>query len=278
MSQKSKSKWILSIALPAAVLIVIFLIYRNRQLNETINDMKLSLEKSSELSQEERLMAKADSQLLTGNYKVALGDYAELDGPEAEMKRALAERLLDFRKEIDRQSLSIENLLQRDTTDVDLNKFASLRAYDSLSFALEKTKMQLRSIREQLKTKSFGEYITFASTKGNRLHYVGQVKNKKANGYGIAILDSGSRYEGEWKDNMRHGQGAFYWIDGEHYEGSYVNDLRSGFGTYYWPNGERFEGYWEEDERNGRGTFYNAQGEVVASGVWESDELIQEDE
>ena len=137
--------------------------------------------------------------------------------------------------------------------------------------------MQLKSIKQQMITKNFGEYITFKSSKGNRLHYVGQVKNKKANGYGIAILDSGSRYEGDWKDNKRHGEGVFYWIDGQHYEGSYVDDLRSGKGTYYWINGEKYVGQWENDMRNGSGTFYGKDGNILTKGVWENDELMSED-
>ncbi|EAR15608.1 MULTISPECIES: MORN repeat-containing protein [Robiginitalea] len=152
-----------------------------------------------------------------------------------------------------------------------------LRNSDSLSFALEKARVQIAGLRQQLQRKSLGEYLTFTSSKGNPLHYVGQVANGQANGYGVAILDTGSRYEGEWQDNLRHGRGAFYWQDGEYYVGEFKNDRRSGQGTYYWPNGEKFTGTWENDRRNGPGTFYNAEGEVVASGTWKDDKLVEEE-
>jgi len=152
-----------------------------------------------------------------------------------------------------------------------------IREGDSLSFALEKAKVQLNSLRKQLKQKLFGEYLTFKSKKGNRLHYVGQVKNGRAHGTGIAILDSGSRYEGEWEDNSRSGEGNFYWADGEHYEGSYKNDVRHGLGTYYWPNKEKYVGQWKNDKRNGKGTFYGSDGKVVAKGIWKEDKLVEED-
>nr|WP_262895559.1 hypothetical protein [Galbibacter mesophilus] len=153
----------------------------------------------------------------------------------------------------------------------------SLNKYDSLTFALEKNKLQLSRLKKQLREKSFGEYLTFKSKKGNRLFYVGKVENHKANGFGIAILDTGSRYEGEWKDNMRHGEGSFYWIDGERYEGEYKNDERSGMGVYYWPNGDKYVGEWKEDVRDGQGTFYNAEGEVYAKGIWKDDKLVKKD-
>ena len=165
----------------------------------------------------------------------------------------------------------------RDSTKMEtLTSARELNSYDSLNFIIEKKQVQLNALRAQLERKSFGEYLRFKSKKNNQMHYVGQVKNKKANGIGIALLDTGSRYEGEWKDNERHGQGTFYWADGERYEGSYSNDKRSGLGTYYWPNGEKYVGQWAEDKRNGAGTFYGSDGEVVTKGIWKNDKLKEQ--
>ena len=129
-------------------------------------------------------------------------------------------------------------------------------------------------LRRQLHQKSFGEYLTFTNSKGSQIHYVGKVKGGKANGHGVAILNTGSRYVGEWKDNQRHGYGTFYWKDGEFYEGQYKNDKRSGQGTYYWPNGEKYVGQWKDDQRSGKGAFYSKDGKLMASGVWEDDKMI----
>jgi hypothetical protein len=144
---------------------------------------------------------------------------------------------------------------------------------DSLSFALKKARVQLACMRKQLAEKSFGEYLTFTNSKGSQMHYVGQVKHGKANGYGVALLNTGSRYVGNWKDNQRSGEGTYYWADGEYYQGSYKNDRRHGEGTYFWPNGEKYVGHWKDDQRSGEGTFYGKDGNVIADGIWKDDKL-----
>lgn len=192
------------------------------------------------------------------------------------LRIAIAEKLLKAEKagaksarkeEVNPDSLQTEAVVQ----------LPELRAYDSLNFVLEKTRVQLTRLSRQLKQKSFGEYLTFKSKKGNQLHYVGQVKNGKANGFGIALLDTGSRYEGEWKDNQRQGEGTFYWADGQYYVGTYEGDKRSGFGTYYWPNGEKYAGEWKEDKRSGTGKFFDADGDIVTGGRWQDDKLVDAD-
>ncbi|QSE96477.1 MORN repeat-containing protein [Fulvivirga lutea] len=178
---------------------------------------------------------------------------------------------------------SQERIVEEDTTqadegaDAESTRYATpaeVRKYDSLIFALDKANHQINNLERQLKQDTRGDYITFKTKKGREVHYVGSVKNKMANGKGIGLLNTGSRYEGYWKDNMRHGEGKFFWPDGEYYEGSYVNDERSGIGTYSWPNGDRFKGEWAGDMRNGQGVFYNKEGEVIAKGIWKNDELV----
>ena len=150
------------------------------------------------------------------------------------------------------------------------------RKVDSVLFVLKKSRMKIQNLQRQLEQKAAGEYLTFQSSKGSKVHYVGQVKNNKAHGEGLALLETGSRYEGDWKENQRHGEGAFYWPDGEYYIGEYKNDKREGRGTYYWPNGEKYVGEWADDKRNGKGSFYNEEGEIITSGIWQNDELVQE--
>jgi len=223
-----------------------------------------------------------DSVLLKGDYDSALRSYNETlsGGTENRMdiplRIALAEKLLNAekgeqlnlkRKEIQTDSVARDAAIQ----------IPELRAYDSLNFVLEKTKVQLARLGNQLKQKSFGEYLKFKSKKGNQLHYVGQVKNGQANGFGIALLDTGSRYEGQWKNNQRQGEGTFYWADGQYYVGTYENDKRSGYGTYYWPNGEKYAGEWKDDKRSGSGKFFDADGDIVTGGRWQDDKLVDAD-
>ncbi|NAS13286.1 MORN repeat-containing protein [Poritiphilus flavus] len=225
-----------------------------------------------------------DSLLVDGNYRAALTAYEEQfkelqedDSAGLQLRMALANQLMHLRASRNAR-LNQDSVPAQDSVQTDiLSNARVVKQYDSINFVLEKTKVQLARTKKQLLKKSFGEYLTFKSSKGSQLHYVGEVKDHKANGHGLALLNTGSRYEGEWKDNMRHGEGTFFWADGERYEGNYVNDKRQGEGTYYWPNGEKYVGQWKNDQRYGKGIFFGKDGEIVANGVWKEDVLVQAD-
>ncbi len=227
-------------------------------------------------------LADIDSMLLTGSYTDAVQSYTKTMEASAEnnmaipLRIALAEKLMHVetakqtpRERIEKEadSLSLQPVAFSTTT----------KQYDSIQFILEKTQVKLSRLQRQLQQKSFGEYLEFKSKKGAQIHYVGQVKHGKANGFGIALLDTGSRYEGQWKDNQRHGEGTFYWADGQYYVGHYENDKRNGQGTYYWPNGEKYAGEWKEDKRSGSGQFIGSDGDIVAKGKWNDDKLVEAD-
>lgn len=285
MNKKNTSRILYAaLALSVAIgLFYVFLTYRlQNQLTEQQEEESL-LRARVEAYQE---LLRIDSILVRGDYGSALQAYEQQvsnrDMDEAtgiELRVELAQQLM--RLSIGENPLRDSGAL-RDTLDslrTLLSRTPSeIKQYDSLGFALEKSKVQLANMRRQLQQKSFGEYLNFKSQKGAQMHYVGQVKNNKANGYGVALLDTGSRYEGEWRDNQRHGEGAFYWADGEYYNGSYRNDQRNGLGTYYWPNGEKYVGQWKDDKRNGKGVFYGEDGEVLTSGIWKDDKLVTEDQ
>ena len=148
---------------------------------------------------------------------------------------------------------------------------------DSLRFALAKANMRMESLTEQLANKTKSNYLKFSNEKGLEIYYVGEIKESKANGWGVALYSNGSRYEGQWEDNMRDGEGVFYWPDGEYYKGNFVLDQRQGEGNYYWPNGEMFAGEWQNDKRNGEGVFYDKNGDVVAKGIWQNNELVKKE-
>ena len=229
---------------------------------------------------EEELMG-IDSLLIDGKYKKALTAYKDQydnaiisDDPGIEMRLALVKEFLRLQYETELAAYRQESLAEVDSIQVEpIPTALEIQIVDSLNFALEKAKVQLASMKRQLNSKSFGEYLRFTNRKGSQMHYVGQVKNDKANGFGVALLNTGSRYEGEWKDNQRHGKGTYYWSDGEYYVGEYLNDKRNGEGTYYWPNGEKYTGHWKDDKRSGEGIFYGKDGEIIADGIWQDDKL-----
>ncbi|MEP2279746.1 hypothetical protein [Maribacter sp.] len=221
-----------------------------------------------------------DSVLMEGDYNKAIEYYnTTLQNHEElntviPLRIALAQKLMQ-NNTVNTTEKGTDKIALDSTAIVPVSK-SEIRSIDSLNFALEKARVQISNMRKQLNNKSFGEYLSFTSKKGTALHYVGQVKNNKANGIGIAVLETGSRYEGEWKNNLREGNGTFYWADGQYYIGSYKNDMRNGEGTYFWPNGEKYKGQWKDDMRNGKGIFHKKEGSVI-SGIWENDKLKEAD-
>ena len=120
------------------------------------------------------------------------------------------------------------------------------------------------------------QVISFKSENGDEVHYLGEVKNGKANGGGIGIWRTGSIYRGKWKNNKRHGSGTFEWADGQKYEGDFQDDVRTGVGTYYWPSGERYEGEFENNRREGYGTLFDPDGNISFEGDWKNDKPVRE--
>lgn len=264
----------------AATLVAVFFMFKTTGLKNRLNksaEEEAKIRKS--IFEYESLFA-IDSMLVKGDYKGVLDSYKgdrstiEMVNNGVQLRIALAERFITLKSGIPNGN---GNDTKLDTTQRKPSAtLKELNMYDSLNFIVEKKQVQINGLRRQLEQKSYGEYLNFKSKKNSQMHYVGQVTNSMANGIGIALLDTGSRYEGEWKNNARHGEGKFYWADGEYYIGSYTNDKRSGMGTYYWPNGEKYVGQWADDKRNGAGTFYGADGKVITKGVWKNDKLNEE--
>lgn len=272
------------IALPYSLLILatgvaVFFMFKTDGLQRELNESekaKIALDNQTAMQKE---LLRIDSMVVEGKYNEAIASYGNSqqtidDGNKViPLRIALARKLQKLKAE-NTADLSFNPAL-KDSIDSEKATPQEIRRYDSINFALEKAKVQLKGMQAQLRRKSFGEYLTFNSKKGNVMHYVGQVKNGMAYGTGIALLDTGSRYEGEWRGNKRHGEGIFYWSDGQRYEGTYEDDTRNGLGTYYWPNGEKYTGQWKQDKRNGQGTFYGKDGKVV-KGIWKNDKLKEQ--
>ena len=158
---------------------------------------------------------------------------------------------------------------------VDSLRLLNIKSKDSLSNQIAELKAELIQIKKLNTGKENIQVISFKGVRGNKIHYIGEVQNNKANGNGIGIWVTGSVYKGEWKNNIRHGQGVHEWPDGEKYDGMYVEGKRQGFGKYYWPNGERYEGQWDKDQRNGKGVLFDPDGNIRFEGNWASDKPLK---
>ncbi|MGB5819776.1 MAG: hypothetical protein WBG90_09855 [Saonia sp.] len=283
---KNRTK-IIKIALIAiTTVLAIYGLFTANSLKQKLNAANEEASQMEEKVAEYHELMRIDSLLVDGEYNSAMKAYKEQlnnrdlqDVSGVQLRINIAEKLIQLRtgKRPGQAWLAKKDSLDSIQTARLAGIPNEIKQYDSLSFALEKAKVQLAGMRRQLQKKSFGEYLTFTNKKGSRIHYVGEVKNNRANGYGIALLNTGSRYEGEWNDNQRHGEGSFYWPDGEYYVGSYQNDQRNGQGTYYWPNGEKYIGQWAADKRKGKGIFYGKDNEIVTQGIWDNDKLVKED-
>lgn len=272
-----KKHRILYVLLGASVLGMALNAIRSHTLASNLQTAQLLIKELEVLKTNQRELVKIDSMLIEGNYQEAILSYEQTMQTQKELNMgiplriALAKRLLE--NDTAMASTSNDGSTMPDSTALIALGDNQVRALDSLQFALDKSRIQIQNLRNQLLEKSLGAYLRFKSNKGTPLHYVGEVKNGQANGKGIALLDTGSRYEGEWLDNQRHGEGTFYWPDGEKYTGEYSDDMRNGLGTYYWPNGEKYTGHWKDDKRNGQGTFYGQDGSIVTRGLWKNDKL-----
>ncbi|MCQ2816654.1 MAG: hypothetical protein MJ252_05230 [archaeon] len=87
---------------------------------------------------------------------------------------------------------------------------------------------------------------------GNK--YIGFIRNRKKEGFGIYIFNNGDRYIGEWKNGKKEGNGKYiFYPNNNRYEGEYKNNLRNGFGTYYYSENEYYQGEWKDGLREGYG-------------------------
>ena len=282
---KSKTAIVSYSLLTITGVLAIYLFFKTQQLNKELLQVNKKVQELEDpnVFKQPVVLERIDSLLLKGEYTEALSAYQKYADQVNDIRFT---RALQIRMNLARQLLH-ESTRQDEEKDTASTVIAvtfdqgvtpeEVRQFDSLNFALDKAHMQITYLEQRLKESTEGAYLTFTTSKGKQVHYVGQIKNKMAYGRGVALLSTGSRYEGQWKNNLRHGNGTFYWPDGQYYKGQYEDDKRHGLGTYHWPNGERFKGQWQNDQRNGEGTFFDDKGEVVAKGIWRDDELVKVD-
>lgn len=251
-------------------------------LETQLNESNLHVSAMTKTIAEHHKLMQIDSLLLQNQYVEALhayenqrNDVGEFEDTSVPLRIAVANKFVSMNEGLVSKRESNAKELNEEVIETDeILTSETVRKSDSLSFALEKAKVQLARFKRQLQKSTSGKYLSFDSSKGSQIHFVGDVKEGKANGHGLALLSTGSRYEGDWKNNLRHGEGTFFWPDGQFYTGAYKNDKRNGEGTYHWPNGEKFVGLWKNDQRTGEGTFYSKEGKVI-SGIWKEDKLVE---
>ncbi|MEO0571666.1 MAG: hypothetical protein AAF039_08170 [Bacteroidota bacterium] len=278
---KINQKFLLKSAYPILIIGVVFLGWHMSKQGKRLKEQQLVIAHLKEQASVQKSLLEMDSLLVEGQYQDALTQYQGHTNETIKdgefgvgLRMAIAKKFLELEGNLAFQTSKA--LKAGDTLNIEEINTPSpeVDQLDSLNFVLSKTKMQLAKMKRQLYQKSFGEYLTFTNNKGSQVHYVGQVEQGKASGYGVAILNTGSRYVGEWKNNERHGQGTFYWKDGEYYEGNYDGDKRNGQGTYFWPNGEKYIGQWKDDRRSGKGAFFGKDGKLMTKGIWEDDKMV----
>ena len=268
----------------AAALYALIYVGEIRGLEATIARQQTQIDRSDSLEQRQTLLLRADSLFHAGQYSSAIDAYRQLDDSTTQSR-------IDHARRLNRLYVLLDTLQRERPERIVIQELAPIQTalpqpvrqlpletskpetFDSLTFALERANLRIRNLERRVSNNSGGNYLTFKSPKGNEIYYVGAVRNGKANGAGIALLSTGSRYEGDWQDNQKHGTGKFFWTDGARYEGGYQRDQRHGTGSYKFPDGSKYVGEWERDVRHGKGKFYNKKGELVTEGVWRNDEL-----
>ncbi|WP_177218288.1 MORN repeat-containing protein [Robiginitalea myxolifaciens] len=286
-----KPKQLTLISSCVAVIALIVLGVKQHNLNKLASQLEESRSAQWDADRELQTLKASvhiDSLLAAGQFDQAFSAHQEISGQGAEgefadnttrgiqLRMAVIADLLRQRDQLQQMVAQQADTVPAEIWTPATTSVASVRQLDSLQFALEKAELELSALRRRVKSNTPSEYLTFKNNKGKLVYYLGEVKNGKANGRGVGLLETGSRYEGEWKDNRRHGEGAFYWPDGEYYIGSYEFGRRSGQGTYYWPNGDKYVGHWKNDRRSGEGAFYGEGEEIVAQGTWKEDKLVEE--
>jgi len=231
----------------------------------------------------------SDNEFFDGNYQKALELYESL-GKSFNISDQ-QERLLQLRTERLRELTSTDDTTnafmffqQKQLENMQMEKGKLENQLDSLSNSLkikeqelkEKVKNLEKAVADKdkkLEQKDKLQVISFKNDKGNLIHYLGEVKNGKAEGNGIGIWETGGIYKGNWKNNQRHGEGTYTWKDGHIYEGTFVNDIREGEGIYYWTSGEKYVGAWRNNQRHGQGILYDKDNNVKIEGIWENDKI-----
>jgi peptidoglycan hydrolase-like protein with peptidoglycan-binding domain len=115
-------------------------------------------------------------------------------------------------------------------------------------------------------------------TAGDR--YRGELRMGQASGVGVYDYGDNpgnranvSRYEGEHAGDGAAGYGVTYWKNGDSFAGQDAGGVARGVINF--ANGQRYEGEMRNGVRNGLGVVWSADGQVLMSGRWENNQLVE---
>jgi hypothetical protein len=129
---------------------------------------------------------------------------------------------------------------------------------------------------------------------GSVITYVGEVKNGKPNGIGIALYNSdntasyyagyfvngqfsgkgvlvfnhGGFISGDWKNGKVYGKGASLSKTGDFYKGDFINGEKNGNGTLVYKDNGFLTGQFKTDDYNGRCIFISSKGEILTDNIY----------
>ena len=131
----------------------------------------------------------------------------------------------------------------------------------------------------------------------NGLTYRGEMRQGRANGYGVLYKGDSIVYAGQWRDGKRWGKGVSHdslchrivgtWhadtlVTGTYTDstGTYIGDLNSdgiaaGRGVFVGIDGEYYSGQWVDGKRTGFG-FALSHGKHMRFGEWKADRFLGE--
>lgn len=104
-------------------------------------------------------------------------------------------------------------------------------------------------------------------------YYIGEFKNKKEDGQGTYVWNSGDKYIGEWKHGNMTGQGTYTWTSGNKYIGEWKDGNRTGQGTFIWKDGNKYFGEFYKNKMNGEGTYISGEDNTMMIGEFVSNEI-----
>ncbi|KAL4485436.1 hypothetical protein ABPG72_008304 [Tetrahymena utriculariae] len=109
--------------------------------------------------------------------------------------------------------------------------------------------------------------------------YLGCTKDSKRHGEGKQFYSNGNYYEGEWSSDMQDGIGIFKYNTGDSYQGEFFQGQLQGFGKYFYAQSRKlYIGFWLNSKWHGQGSLYNDKWDLLIDGIWDCDNLIQQNE
>lgn len=92
-----------------------------------------------------------------------------------------------------------------------------------------------------------------------RFEFIGNTKDGKCHGFGIATHPDGRVFKGHWKDGVVEGYGILH-DKGMSIEGNFINGLVHGYGIVRYGNGESYKGMFKAHRRHGLGVEVKCDG------------------